>query len=66
MCIRDRLISIQADTILSVDDLEREVIKLRKTIVFLNSENNNLQKRLALLTIVTVFLTIVQVIKIFV
>ncbi len=61
-----QLISIQADTILSVDDLEREVIKLRKTIVFLNSENNNLQKRLALLTIVTVFLTIVQVIKIFV
>lgn len=59
-------ISIQADTILSVDDLEREVIKLRKTIVFLNSENNNLQKRLAWLTVVTVFLTIVQVIKIFV
>lgn len=61
-----QLVSIQADTILSVDDLEKEVAKLRETIVSLNNKNNKLQRTMALLTVVTVGLTIVQVIKIFV
>ena len=60
-----QLISIQADTILAIDDLEREVVELRKTIVFLNSENNKLQKAVAGLAIVTVGLTVVQVINLF-
>lgn len=61
-----QLISIQADTILSIDDLEKEVSKLRKTIVSLNDENNKLQRTVAWLTVVTVGLAVVQVIKIFI